>query len=495
MPLLRNLILVPVTAATLLSTTMLGTTVLGVGAVPAQAATAASTSASTASTATSTASTASTASPCPRPSGAVGCTPAQWPPHLLAKTSKTNQIRQIVQCGSRMYAVGTFQLILGRNPRTGKFIIYHRSNAFSFEATRPYAVTSWNPNANGQVNSIAVGSNCTTAYLGGNFSQVHGKPRHNVAAVDTAGGAVRTGFEGDASGAVETLLLHGGRLLTGGYFTKINGAAARYFAGLSPTTGKPDAYLRLDISGNYSYPGVVSNATRVYNQQISPDGGRLLVEGDFTSVAGQSRQQIFMISLDKDRARLTGWTSPEFDAHCWTTEPFYIRAAAWGPTGTAIYLADTGYQPDGNSQQARSGLCDSVSRFPVTQASVSHFWVNYTGCDSLYSVAAGYGTLYVGGHERWADNGDGCDNQGAGGVSAQGLGGFVENTGALLTENDGKGLYVRSRGLGADDLLLTSAGLWIASDNQTGLDAKGKPYTSTMCGGASGHAGLCFLPR
>ena len=126
----------------------------GGGRRPAQAATAVSTSASTASTATSTA---STASPCPRPSGAVGCTPAPWPPHLLAKTSKTNQIRQIVQCGSRMYAVGTFQLILGRNPRTGKFIIYHRSNAFSFEATRPYAVTSWNPNANGQVNSIAVG--------------------------------------------------------------------------------------------------------------------------------------------------------------------------------------------------------------------------------------------------------------------------------------------------------------------------------------------------
>ena len=493
MPLLRNLVLVPVTAATLLGTTMLGTTVLGVGAAPAQAATA--TSATSAANTISTASTASTASPCPRPSGAVSCTPAQWPPHLLAKTSKTNQIRQIVQCGSRMYAVGTFQLILGRNPKTGKFIIYHRSNAFSFEATRPYAVTSWNPNVNGQVNSVAVGSNCTTAYLGGTFSQVHGKTRHNVAAVDTAGGAVRSGFEGDASDSVETLLLHGGRLLTGGYFTKINGAAARYFVGLSPTTGKPDAYLRLDISGNYSYPGVVSNATRVYNQQISPDGGRLLVEGDFTSVAGASRQQIFMISLDKDKARLTGWTSPEFDEHCWTTEPFYIRAAAWGPTGTAIYLADTGYQPDGNSQQARSGLCDSVSRFPVTQTSVSHFWVNYTGCDSLYSVAAGYGTVYVGGHERWGDNSDGCDNAGTGAVSAQGLGGLVENTGALLTENDGKGLYVRSRGLGADDLLLTSAGLWIASDNQTGLDAHGKPYTSTMCGGASGHAGLCFLPK
>jgi hypothetical protein len=482
-PFLRKVVLVPVAAVTLLGTATLGTTVLGAAAGPAQAATAA-------------ASTANTASSCPRPAGAVGCTPAQWPPHLLAKTSKTNQIRQIVQCGSRMYAVGTFQLILGRNPKTGKWIIYHRSNAFSFEATRPYAVTSWNPDVNGEVNSVAVGSNCTTAYLGGTFSQVHGQTRDNLAAVDTAGGAVRSGFEGDASGEVDTLLLHGGRLLAGGRFTKINGADARYFVGLSPSTGTPDAYLRLDISGNYQYTGVSSNGTRVYNQQISPNGGKLLVEGDFTSVAGQSRQQIFMLSLNKTKAALTGWTSSMFSQYCHVTEPFYIRAAAWGPTGTSIYLADTGYQPNDQTGQARYGLCDSTSRWPVTQTSVSPYWINYTGCDSLYSVAAGYGTVYVGGHERWADNSDGCDAAGTGAISAQGMGGFVENTGALvMNASNTKGLYVRARGMGADDMLLTSAGLWIASDNQTGLTPEGKPYTSTSCGGVSGHAGLCFLPK
>ena len=34
-------------------------------------------------------------------------------------------------------------------------------------------------------------------------------------------------------------------------------------------------------------------------------------------------------------------------------------------------------------------------------------------------------------------------------------------------------------------MLVTSAGLWIASDNDNG---------STQCGGVGAHAGICFLP-
>src|SRR5262249_13982226 len=156
------------------------------------------------------------------------------------------------------------------------------------------------------------------------------------------------------------------------------------------------------------------------------------------SVGGQPRQQIFMLSLGRTKARVTGWTSPMFSEHCWTSVPFYIRDAAWGPTGTAIYIADTGYQPYGSSTgDTRTGLCDATARFPVTQASVNPFWINYTGCDSLYSVAAGYGTVYVGGHERWARNTHGCDSAGPGSVSAQGMAGFVENTGRILKARNG----------------------------------------------------------
>jgi len=82
---------------------------------------------------------------------------------------------------------------------------------------------------------------------------------------------------------------------------------------------------------------------------------------------------------------------------------------------------------------------------------------------------------------------NGCNHPGAGSKPAQGLGGFHPLDGTLITNAGGTaGLYSRSRGNGADDLLRTSAGLWIASDNFGG---------GTSCGGVSGFAGICFLPN
>ena len=58
-------------------------------------------------------------------------------------------------------------------------------------------------------------------------------------------------------------------------------------------------------------------------------------------------------------------------------------------------------------------------------------------------------------------------------------------TGNLLLNTSGTSLYTRGRGLGADDMLVTSAGLWIASDNADGTQ---------QCNGVNGLAGLCLLP-
>ena len=58
---------------------------------------------------------------------------------------------------------------------------------------------------------------------------------------------------------------------------------------------------------------MVSNTTQVYNQQLSHGGTLDLVEGDFTSVGGLPRQQIFMLNVGGTTATVTGWTSPECD--------------------------------------------------------------------------------------------------------------------------------------------------------------------------------------
>jgi hypothetical protein len=422
------------------------------------------------------------------PTGPVSSTPVTTTPHLLPQTSPTQQVRQLVQCGGTMYAVGTFTTIKRQSTT------FARNNVFSFSATAPYLVSTWNPNVNGTVDSIAFnGTDCSNAYIGGKFTSVNGTAVKNIAEVNTTTGAVVTAFGHTASAEVETLLGTAGHILVGGYYTSINGSAADpYMTSVNPTTGKDDGFVQLHITGNYQFPGVASNGTRVFNQALSHGGTLDLVMGDFTSVGGLSRQQIFMLNLATSPASVTGWTSPEWDGsagnlpggfpyQCATVEPFYIRAAAWSPDDSTIYIGTTGFHPWNlpTGTFPRSGLCDAAAAFPATQASVLHLWINYTGCDSLYSAAADPSTAYFGGHERWSENPKGCDFAGKGAIPAPGMEGLSPATGAL-TFNPTK-----ARGLGADDMLLTSAGLWIASDNLDG---------SQTCGGVNGLAGICLLP-
>jgi hypothetical protein len=398
-----------------------------------------------------------------------------------------------VQCGSTMYAVGTFSTI-----RKGS-TTYTRNNVFSFKATSPYTVTSWAPNVVGTygttsnpsntVNTIAfVGGNCANAYIGGHFSSVNGTAVKNIAEISTTTGNVVKAFASNASGAVQTMVGTHARLLVGGNFTGINGDNADpYMVSLNPTTGKSDGFLHLNISGNYQFTGVSQNATHVYASQLSHGGRQVLVEGDFTSVGGRARQQAFILNIGGTTGVVTGWNAPEFNTNCATVEPFYVQDGAWSPDDATVYFGTTGFHPNGQptGSAPRTGPCDAALAFPSTAATVNALWTNYTGCDSLYSAAADSQAAYFGGHERWSMNPVGCDFQGTGAYPAPGMEGLDKANGALFINSDGSaGFYSRDRGLGADYMMTTSAGLWIASDN---LDQ------SQKCGGVS-TSGICFLP-
>jgi hypothetical protein len=62
--------------------------------------------------------------------------------------------------------------------------------------------------------------------------------------------------------------------------------------------------------------------------------------------------------------------------------------------------------------------------------------------------------------------------------------GLSPGTGDVKVNSKGVARYTMSRA-NADDMLLTGAGLWIASSNRQG---------SSKCGNVGGHAGICFLP-
>jgi len=416
------------------------------------------------------------------PSGVALATPVTTTPHLATTSSPTEQIRQLVQCGGTMYAVGSFTAVVKGGTT------YPRTDLFSFSATSPYAVTSWAPkvvsgstsvdeDGAAAVNSIAFnGGNCADAYIGGHFSSVNGTSVTNIAEISTSTGNVVTGFAHAANAGVDTLAAVNGHLLAGGNFTSINGASIGYLASLSPATGQSDGFLNLSVKGS-----------QVYNQQVSHGGNLDLIEGKFSSAGGLPRTQMFMINVSGAKATVTGWTSPTLGITC--VQGFWARAAAWSPDDSTVYLATTGYHEPGVSTHGPrppGSPCDVAMAFPATQASVSPKWINQTGCDSLYATDADSRAAYFGGHERYAMDASACDTLGTGGYNAPGMEGLDPANGNLYINTTGSaGYYSRARGLGADDMLVTSAGLWIASDNFDG---------SANCGGVSGLGGICFLP-
>ena len=233
--------------------------------------------------------------------------------------------------------------------------------------------------------------------------------------------------------------------------------------------------------------------------------------GIFTSVGGQPRRQIVMLDLGPTSASVNPWYSNEFNQNCAVVQPFWLRDASWAPDETKVYIATTGYKPANglgyNTRDRRAGLCDVVAAFPAgPSSSQTHSWVNFTGCDSLYSVAADSSAVYTGGHQRWLDNELSCDNYhnpldlfvvespGMGAMYAAG-----PDAGESILDGTGKdpatGYYVnkynKGRGIGATDMVITPAGLWIASDNAQNVDSCGKTSTGSV---AHGRAGLCFLP-
>jgi len=149
------------------------------------------------------------------------------------------------------------------------------------------------------------------------------------------------------------------------------------------------------------------------------------------------------------------------------------------------------------TSEPRGGLSDAAAAFSTSvtaaTAAPNHLWVNYSGCDSLYSVAADATSVYLGGHRRRLNSPTNCDerNVASGPVASLGLGAVRPSDGDVYTTVPGglTGQYQRGRGRGAVDMVVVPGqGLWIASDNGT-VNA-----FSQKCGGKLGHAGICLLP-
>ena len=227
---------------------------------------------------------------------------------------------------------------------------------------------------------------------------------------------------------METLQYSNGHILTGGYYTTINNSSANpYMTSLNPATGKDDGFIHLGISGNYQFPGVSSNPTRVYNQQLSHDGTLDLVEGDFTSVGGQPRQQIFMLDV----------SGPSRDGHrvdlARVRRELQLQRVVLRPVRGLVagrLHRSTSRRPGTSRMARRPGAVPGPGR--VTRRSPTRPPRPASRTRGSTTRAATRSTpprptrrtAYFAGHERWSSNPNGCDFAGPGAIAAPGIEGL-----------------------------------------------------------------------
>ncbi len=258
------------------------------------------------------------------------------------------------------------------------------ANAVNGSATRDYAaavdagtgaVTPWNPNANGTVDALALDD--STVYLGGSLTSIENSSgtgsvsRNHAAAVDATEGH-DTGWNPNASGAVDAIAVSGDTVYLGGDFfgaNAINGSATRnYAAAVDAGTGAVNAW-------NPSPSGRVS--------ALAVSGDTVYLGGGFTSIENSSGTgsvaRNYVGAVDATEGYDTGW-NPNADG----------SVSALAVSGDVVYLGGDFTSVGGTSLNALAAV-DATSGAVTT-------WDPSLDADSIDALlAAPDGTIYAGG--------------------------------------------------------------------------------------------------
>jgi hypothetical protein len=376
----------------------------------------------------------------------VSVDPADWTPRVVNPTGGYRAVYKLDQAGDTMFVGGNFRQVQPAD----RSVTLDRKSLFSFSATTG-AINPLSVTMNGNVWAIAHYRG--SLYVGGTFSVVNGVSRRGLVKINPTTGAVDRRFDAHLDGAVREAQVSHHRLIIGGEF------GGRLVA-VNVHSGATTQYLRLHVRGDVDGRG--GSTPRVYRFAINPQHTRLVAVGNFLTVDGRTRARAFMVDLRTHRATLDPWYYRPFTHRCASRRlSDYVRGVDFSPNGRWFAIDGSGYVSR-NGDLGRT-VCDAAARFETRIARPkSPTWINYTGGDTLDSIAVTQAAVYVQGHNRWLNNPFGRDNCGAGCVSRRGIGAIDPISGLALAWDPTKAMRV-----GGKDLLLTRAGLWVASDTTT----------------------------
>lgn len=392
--------------------------------------------------------------------------PVNFTPHVL-----DGEVFAVAEVGNTVVLGGAFTQ--ARNAPDGSPVLA-RHNLLAYDKTTGEISTTFTPDVNDVVRTLAPGPDGTSVYVGGKFGAISGVSAFKIARLDVTTGAKVAGFNPPVvNAAVMDARYASGRLFIGGLFTDIGGTLRTYLAELNPSTGalKPDV--------NLAFAGLVWGGTgQVYKFDVSPDGNSMVVLGNFRTIDGQTRVQVGKIDISTSPATVMNWATSKYDIKCGSSNStkFDVRDVDIAPDGSYFAIAATGgHTPIG-------GLCDGVSRWEMSATGTGQepTWFDLTGGDSLYSVAVTGTAIYVGGHLRWLNNPVYISSfKGPGAVDREGIAALDPVNGLPLSWNPG-----RDRGLAVWDIVGTDSGVYIGNDtDRIALEYHGKHAKLPLAGG------------
>ena len=263
---------------------------------------------------------------------------------------------------SEVIAAGAFTTIAGSS-----------RNRLAEIRTSNGTATSWDPDANGEAWTVAVGSG--EIFAGGAFGSINGVARANLAALDAASGALDTSWVADTNDEVLALDVSFDDLtvFVGGRFTDVDGFTRNRIAAVKATNGDVLTSFKPQASGNV----FAVHATREH----------VYVGGEFTSIASNRRSRV--ASLDPILGSLDLNFRVEVDAR--------VRSITSSPDGNLVYIGGDFSSVDGVSKPNLAAL-EAATGDPVFSfngVTGRRVYNMRTDDDRLYAAMGGGGGLFA----------------------------------------------------------------------------------------------------
>lgn len=386
----------------------------------------------------------------------VSVTPAAFTPNVANGT-----VYGLAQVGSWIVVGGSFTSV---TPHGGSTVT--RNRVFAFDQATGALAPGFAPNVDGTVNAVIAGPTPNTVYLGGAFTNVNGVRSKSVALLNLSDGSRVNGFQpAPMNGIIDDLRLVNGHLWVVGGFTTLAGVSHQGIGTLVPGTGALDPYVNVQLTGHHNFNGTGANgALGGRAMDINAAGTRAVIVGNFKNADGVVHDQIVLLDLGATSATVDPtWNTSQYSARC-SSNSFdtYVEDVDFAPNGSYFAVVSTGGSTFSTNIDGTRGLCDTAARWEIgaTGTNVKPSWIDYTGNDTFWSVAATGTAIYAGGHARWINNPLGSDSSAAGAVPRPGLVALDPVNGLPFRWNPGR----NPRGVGTYALLATDQGLYTGSD-------------------------------